>query len=75
MHPQAFCKCQEQSTRYILLRTLQLLSATPTNCNHMLSVGAAQLICDSFALPDPEQQYDLRSWALIFEVIINFVLN
>ena len=55
-HLQTFYKCQEHSTRCVLLQTIQMLSETPTNCNHMLSVGGAQLICDAFTLPDPEQR-------------------
>ena len=53
---QAFCKCEELSTRCFLLQAIQMLSVTPTNCNHMLSVGGAEVICDSFTLPDPEQR-------------------
>lgn len=53
---QAFRKCEEQSTRCVLLQTIQILSVAPTNCNHMLSVGGAEIICDSFTLPDPEQR-------------------
>ena len=32
------------------------LLCTATNCNHMLSAGAAQLICEALTLPDSNHQ-------------------
>ena len=53
---QAVQLCDDHHVRLDILRTLQLLSATPTNCNHMLSVGGARIVCDTLSLPDPDQQ-------------------
>ena len=42
--------------RLEVLRTIQLLSVSPTNCNHMLSQGLAALICQVFSIPDSSQR-------------------
>ena len=51
----ALLLAEEQTVRLELLHALQLLSATPTNCNHMLAAGAARLLCQTLALSSDQQ--------------------
>lgn len=53
---QAVRLCDNHHVRLDLLHTLQLLSATSTNSNHILSVDGAQIVCDTFSLHDPDHQ-------------------
>lgn len=46
---QVFGNVEDIAVKNVLLNTLHVLSTTVTNCNHMLAVGGARLVCESLA--------------------------